>query len=44
MGCQIILPGKGMITLGTQEQGEAIKEVNGVKLTVQVLEITLCSC
>ena len=25
-----------MITLGTQEQGEAIKEVNGVKLTVQV--------
>ena len=25
-----------MITLGTQEQGEAVKEVNGVKLTVQV--------
>ena len=33
---QIIPALKGMITLGTQEQGEAIKEVNGVKLTVQV--------
>lgn len=33
---QIIPALKGMITLGTQEQGEAVKEVNGVKLTVQV--------
>ena len=33
---QIVPALKGMITLGTQEQGEAVKEVNGVKLTVQV--------
>lgn len=33
---QIIPALQGMITLGTQEQGEAIKEVNGIKLTVQV--------
>ena len=31
---QIIPALQGMITLGAQEQGEAIKEVNGVKLTV----------
>ena len=36
---QIIPALKGMITLGTQEQGEAIKEVNGVKLTVQVASV-----
>ena len=33
---QIIPALQGMISLGTQEQGEAVKEVNGVKLTVQV--------
>ncbi|MBS4923281.1 MAG: sugar ABC transporter permease [Streptococcus salivarius] len=33
---QIVPALQGMITLGTQEQGEAVKEVNGVKLTVQV--------
>ena len=33
---QIVPALQGMLTLGTQEQGEAVKEVNGVKLTVQV--------
>ena len=33
---QVIPAIGGMITLGTQEQGEAVKEVNGMKLTVQV--------
>ena len=33
---QIIPALQGMISLGTKEQGEAVKEVNGVKLTVQV--------